>query len=805
MWRLGVVVAVVLMALTATARATPVASTQAERDQLGRTFPEPENSTDFIHFKDEIKQGWDLNQKLFPQYVDFTTVAKELGDPNAVSPGPDGLPPWDPKDTKDGNPLYVVKVTDESVPDTHKQYVLFTNAHAAEPCGQEGTPRVLEDLLIWRTTDPNHVLDDGIGIDGLTHKITVAELLRKVKLYWVVVEPDGWAVSDGYGSDGSNYNDAGANSNRLAYQDGWVYPATADFSSRGYSVLQQPEGAAVTKYLRLVREREMGGRPWAAANDQHGPLPAGAILLHDEGNDAAKVDRTWDYAQRVSTRMDQVFAKSATQTGLDATQAAAAAAGSVRDEILRLYTQITGKPVTEKAAFLTLEWAEYASVWESLDYNVSGTWGQWAGSNAGLGADAISFEVDCASYGDWNPALYQLFVDNVRAVDETAAVHAAVKADGVKPVRTYDLQGPVGFIETGKRVTDADGNPSPVSYPGNPIVPSITQAHYDVSNTDYFRDVRRLVHQPVVEVPAQEPGKLTHSLASVVVPDTTDTDAAELKEFAAAGGNLVLTDSALQLLPQIAGIPASAIKQRFSYVGYSDLDHSHPWTQGLYKRARQLYNPVGLGYPLLMERDQYWPCSEDGSSCDPSPTQNSAPIWTVDRATWEGKGGSTIGTADPPDNRKFGEEGTATDKTSIGVLPVGKGRVVIFGGLLPMPTEQYSHWFGLDPYTISTPGQQLLMHALTWKRDGLLPLPSTARTCNSRRTIVIKLPRKLRSARVTVRGKRQKILRGGKRLRARIDLRRLPPGRFTVKITGRTRAGRVVHLRRAFRTCAKRR
>ena len=102
-----------------------------------------------------------------------------MGDPYAFSPGPDGLPPWDPKDARDGLPLYVVKVTDESVPDRDKQYVVFFNAHAAEPCGREGTPRFLEDLLIWRTTDPGHVLDDGTGIAGGTHKITVADLLRR--------------------------------------------------------------------------------------------------------------------------------------------------------------------------------------------------------------------------------------------------------------------------------------------------------------------------------------------------------------------------------------------------------------------------------------------------------------------------------------------------------------------------------------------------------------------------------------------------------------------------------------------------
>jgi len=42
----------------------------------------------------------------------------------------------------------------------------------------------------------------------------------------------------------------------------------------------------------------------------------------------------------------------------------------------------------------------------------------------------------------------------------------------------------------------------------------------------------------------------------------------------------------------------------YAYIGYGDLDRSHPWTDGLYKRARQMFDPVGLGYPLLMERDQ---------------------------------------------------------------------------------------------------------------------------------------------------------------------------------------------------------
>ena len=131
----------------------------------------------------------------------------------------------------------------------------------------------------------------------------------------------------------------------------------------------------------------------------------------------------------------------------------------------------------------------------------------------------------------------------------------------------------------------------------------------------------------------------------------------------------MLTDGALGLLPQLVDIPEEAVKSTTSYVGYADLDRAHPWTEGLYKRARQMFDPVGLGYPLLMERDQYWPCNP---TCDESGTQNSAPARTVDRAAWEKLGGVTVGTADPLGGKAPGE-GTKRDKTSIGTLQRRQG------------------------------------------------------------------------------------------------------------------------------------
>jgi hypothetical protein len=89
------------------------------------------------------------------------------------------------------------------------------------------------------------------------------------------------------------------------------------------------------------------------------------------------------------------------------------------------------------------------------------------------------------------------------------------------------------------------------------------------------------------------------------------------------------------------------------------------------------------------------------------------------------------------------------------------------------------------------------------ERRNAARLPSN-RTCRSRRDFTIRLRRgKLRSARVFVNGKRVKVLRGS-RLRARVNLRGLPKGRYTVRVVVVTKAGRRLVEKRRYRTCVAR-
>lgn len=723
MRRLGlfVVLALVLPALFATsAGATPVAKTREEHDTYGRVFLEPALSTNYIQYGEgghgEFEWGFELLEKLYPRYVDITTVDRELDNKNAVSVGQDGFPAWDPRDTGDGLPLHVVILTDRKVPDAKKEYVVLTAGHSGEPCGREGTSRFVEDLVIAATEQPDQIFDNAAGVSGEKYEMTAPEILKRTKIFFISPSPDGWLVGDGYGSTHSQYNGAGINSNRLAYSDGWVFPQDTTLYLRGYTTYTQPEGLAMTHYLRQIREKELNGRPFAVGMDMHGPLPFGFVLLHDEGSDPQKLERMVDLGTRVKQKMEETTpAFGPLDLGLDTIQ------NTVRDNL----PDSRDLGTLDNDAWRLQGWARWGFVThivDSLGYTVGTSWGGFFASNSGLDATSLSYEINCRPSSPWVPTDQQVYANNVRNVLEAGVVTAAVWND--MPRFEVKMKKKVGFYEPGERITDEDGNPRPAPNLSNPLAGKLRQLPYDVANTDYFRDLSKLVDEPPVEVRASALSTALDDLDTFVVSDSTVSDSAALAAFVKKGGDLVLTDSALRMLPEVTDIGKDDVKKNWAYVGYSDLDRSHPLTKGVLATAWQTYAPTPIGYPLLMERDSYWNSGTNNEDAgDSSPTLNSAAIWTVNRDAWEGVGGETVGTADPPKDRKAVSEGNSMqlvgkrdadqDKTEIGILKVGEGRIIIFGALLPQPTEQFTHWFGLNAYAISHPAQTMLLRILS--------------------------------------------------------------------------------------------
>src|SRR4051794_4899924 len=549
----------VLSGVTAVS-ATPVASNKQEAALLGRVIPEPLKSVNFLQLdpsagEKELDTAFNLLQKTYPRYISYTTVAKALHDPRAISSG--------------GHQLPVITVTDRTVPDKNKQYVLLTFAHSAEPCGREGVLRSAEDLAIAATKSPNTTYDDG-NLGGVTHKFTVRQLLRRLKIYIVVTSPDGWVQGDVGNGDGqySQYTANGINSNRVAYQTGWVFSSPL-LKRHGYTTATQPEGIAVTRLMRHVRATQLHGRPFAAAADIHGPLPTGAILIHDVGDDPAKRDRLQDLAKRVLQRMDGVFESYVTHQGATSYATAASYAESVRALLVR-YGVI---PSGSLEASYPLQWAAESGIWDLLGYTVSSTWGQFMNDgNVGIGADAISYEINCLSYAPWDPAQMQLFVDNVRAIVQTTLVHAAALPRlETKPLTVTNLRGRVGFYDDGSRVTSMNGVgvKVPHGYPGVPLWHQLHQMPYDVSQTDIFREIYKehLVNHPLTQVTTAGLRSALKRLDTLVVADQMVPKAAYplLSRWVRRGGNLVVTDRALQLMSKVglgdqSGQPKASLK-----------------------------------------------------------------------------------------------------------------------------------------------------------------------------------------------------------------------------------------------------
>jgi hypothetical protein len=184
----------------------------------------------------------------------------------------------------------------------------------------------------------------------------------------------------------------------------------------------------------------------------------------------------------------------------------------------------------------------------------------------------------------------------------------------------------------------------------------------------------------------------------------------KLKAFAEKGGNLVLTDGAVANLAHVGVVDRSFVND-FSvyagYIGFTRDGHTETYADPLAQNVNQpgaaegpgfrhqTYEPVPIGYAI--------------SPPDQDAQLSSSPVWSVDQVEWERVGGRTAGT-------------TSADQVTLGEIAAGKGVIRLVGALLPMPTEQYYHPFGLANYAVTYSGYQVFQNALQWRR----PLPDLA-------------------------------------------------------------------------------
>jgi len=173
----------------------------------------------------------------------------------------------------------------------------------------------------------------------------------------------------------------------------------------------------------------------------------------------------------------------------------------------------------------------------------------------------------------------------------------------------------------------------------------------------------------------------------------------KLRSFVEGGGNLVLTDDALRVVERMGLVPQGSVTEDHVYAGHVEFTTDNGTTstyadplaanvqqkgaaEGPFHR-HQMSEPVPLGFEIL---------DENGFD------SNTMPQWGIARDAWEKAGGRVVG--------------MAGGRVAFGELPLGEGQIRILGSLLPQPTQEFDHPFGLSSYGVTYSGYEAFRNAL---------------------------------------------------------------------------------------------
>ena len=344
----------------------------------------------------------------------------------------------------------------------------------------------------------------------------------------------------------------------------------------------------------------------------------------------------------------------------------------------------------------TMSPAAVATGYDVVGYDDGGFMGDWLTQKTGaVDIDAENFLSHVAPGNVWFGPLEQAHVAATRGIIEGVIVESMI----TDTIRAQLNLGEVAYVFDPRRVTSADGIGDEPAKP------------YDVSRMDYFRDLAADAGVPVTPLDSADVASGaadlgaydTIVLADVAMPpDRLGRAVAEapykraLQAFVDGGGQLVVTDGAMPAL-RYFGFTGEDLVTADTNAGHIVFgERTHPWEEELEPTASQTYYEVPLGFPPL----------------------GAAPHHGIATDVWEEAGGTTVGTV-------TGGGTSDTSFTALGELPVGKGKVSIFGALLPTPTEDWEHAEGLVSYGVTIAGGQVFHSMLSYRRPGATTDPGT--------------------------------------------------------------------------------
>lgn len=435
---------------------------------------------------------------------------------------------------------------------------------------------------------------------------------------------------------------------------------TMGWSKNSYTPLSDPESIAWTRFTEMVKPR--------VTADLHGELDsvnnAFADMMYPAGQwDPLKQAQEDALARHMKSNVARYF----DENGVTLGTVAGAAAGM--------------KP------------ADYATGFDVVGYDDSGFIGDFFTQAGAIDMDVEHFLSHSVPNNVWLFPLEQAHIAAVRGEIETLMVEGMV-TDRLK--LGLDL-GEAGYVFNPTVVTDSDAN----GYGGPKPRDGYTPESYSATPMQYFEDLSEFTEDPLRRVMSSSvAGGGLNGLESLVITDdpfpesehgrpldrTAYTEA--IKSFVRDGGNLVLTDRGINLLADMGIVQGSAISKSLATAGHINIDNfKDAYTAGLAPTASQTYYEVPLGFSV---------------------GKDTAPHWTVAKDAWEAAGGKSIAHVDDE------------DRIGLGRMSFGDGTIGIIGALLPTPTEEFDHYYGLADYGVTVAGGHILNRMLdpTWSEIG---------------------------------------------------------------------------------------
>jgi hypothetical protein len=517
--------------------------------------------------------------------------------------------------------------TPGAVPLEERKVVLVNQSvHGNEPGGREGGPRYLEDLLI--------------GADEPR-----TELLGQVRLIQTFINPDGWASGDhdhpqtgggiglwvrqnGQGPvNGAGDLGLGIDLNRQAP---WPGP-----SRRNPAPVEAPEAAAFVDFVRGLATTS----GIQAATDIHGEVTdAAALIMLSAGE--YDLDESLKQRTEGDRMVETLFSE------LDESQAS-------------MLTRAVG----EYPAGKLIASSEFAG--GGTDTGYFGDWVSMASGGDAASLSTIELYNFIGSPGvnslTARKEVMQLYRDTVAGIMGSMIEQAALEHD-----TTLTGTGPVGWVDAHERIDD------PVR-------------DVELSSADFYTDLTEQTADGLVRLtPDGVTADALADLDSVIVSrDGLHAGAVDaLRDFATAGGRVVLTDTGVALADDLYQDAALDPSVRIDGDARVDIGDG-ALTQGVRDDAFMLIEPVTLGYNRSLAGGP-----------------DNVPTWTVDEATWSRLGGS--------------DEITAGGGVAGGTATLGDGEVSVIGLFTPPvrtdPVDPIDQ--GLESYGVLDTGYLVLANAL---------------------------------------------------------------------------------------------